>query len=43
MSTTIEPTSWYATLLAATVNITPTATWLEVAVWVAYAAGVLFL
>jgi high-affinity iron transporter len=42
-SHTIEPTSWYGTLLAATVNITPTATVLEVTVWVAYAAVVLFL
>ncbi|MGX6607586.1 iron uptake transporter permease EfeU [Micromonosporaceae bacterium Da 78-11] len=41
MSTTVEPTSWYGTLLAATVNLTPSATVLEVAVWVAYAAGVL--
>ena len=41
LSTTVEPTSWYGTLLAATVNLTPSATVLEVAVWTAYAIGVL--
>jgi len=43
VSGTIEPTSWYGTLLAATINVTPAATVLEVAVWIAYAAGVLLL
>jgi high-affinity iron transporter len=43
LSGTIEPTSWYGTLLAATVNLTPSATVLEIGVWVAYAAGVLVL
>jgi high-affinity iron transporter len=43
LSTTIEPTSWYGTLLAATVNLTPSATVLEIGVWLAYAIGVLFL
>jgi high-affinity iron transporter len=43
LSTTVEPTSWYGTLLAATVNLTPSATVLEIAVWTAYAVGVLFL
>ncbi len=43
LSTTFEPTSWYGTLLAATVNLTPSATVLEIAVWLAYAIGVLTL
>ena len=43
LSTTIEPTSWYGTLLAATVNLTPSATVLEIGVWFAYAIGVLVL
>jgi high-affinity iron transporter len=43
LSGTIEPTSWYGTLLAATVNLTPSATVLEIAVWFAYAIGVLLL
>ncbi len=43
LSTTVEPTSWYGTLLAATVNLTPSATVLEVVVWTAYAIGVLIL
>jgi high-affinity iron transporter len=41
LSGTVEPTSWYGTLLAATVNLTPSATVLEIGVWIAYAAGVL--
>lgn len=40
LSAAIEPTSWYGTLLAATVNVTPIATVAEVAVWLAYAAAV---
>ena len=43
LSSTVEPTSWYGTLLAATVNLTPSATVLEIAVWIAYATGVLLL
>jgi high-affinity iron transporter len=43
LSGTIEPTTWYGTLLAATVNLTPSATPLEIAVWLAYAIGVLLL
>ncbi|WP_410812859.1 iron uptake transporter permease EfeU [Micromonospora sp. 067-2] len=43
LSTTIEPSSWYATLLAATVNLTPRATLLEISIWTAYAVGVLLL
>jgi high-affinity iron transporter len=42
-SGTVEPTSWYGTLLAATVNLTPSATVLEITVWFAYAIGVLLL
>jgi high-affinity iron transporter len=41
LSTTVEPTSWYGTLLAATVNLTPRATMLEIGVWIAYAGLVL--
>jgi high-affinity iron transporter len=43
LSSTVEPTSWYGTLLAATVNLTPSATVLEISVWIAYAIGVLLL
>jgi high-affinity iron transporter len=43
LSATVEPTSWYGTLLAATVNLTPSATVLEIGVWIAYAAGVVLL
>jgi high-affinity iron transporter len=43
LSRTVEPTSWYGTVLAATVNLTPSATVLEIGVWTAYAIGVLFL
>ncbi|GIF23476.1 high-affinity iron transporter [Actinoplanes tereljensis] len=43
MSGVIEPTSWYGTLLAATINITASATVLEVTAWLAYAAIVLVL
>jgi high-affinity iron transporter len=43
LSGTIEPTSWYGTLLAATVNLTPRATVLEIGVWLAYAIGILLL
>jgi high-affinity iron transporter len=43
LSTTVEPTSWYSTLLTATVNLTPSATVLEISVWCAYAIGALIL
>lgn len=43
VSNTVEPTSWYGTLLAATVNLTPSATVLETVTWVAYAAGMLIM
>ena len=42
-SGTVEPASWYGTLLAATVKLTPIATVLEIVVWFAYATGVLLL
>jgi high-affinity iron transporter len=42
-SGTVAPTSWYGTLLAATINVTPSATVLEVATWIAYASAVLIL
>ncbi|MBL7260234.1 iron uptake transporter permease EfeU [Paractinoplanes lichenicola] len=43
VSAQLEPSSWYGTLLAATVNVTPSATVLEVVTWLAYAAVVLYL
>ncbi|MEV8510189.1 iron uptake transporter permease EfeU [Actinoplanes sp. NPDC051475] len=43
LSGTVEPTSWYGTLLTATVNLTPSATVLEAATWLLYAAGVLLV
>ncbi|MET7959734.1 iron uptake transporter permease EfeU [Micromonospora zamorensis] len=43
LSSVIEPTSWYAMVLTATVNLTPRATVLEISVWIAYAIGVLAL
>ncbi|BCJ47626.1 iron transporter [Actinoplanes ianthinogenes] len=42
-SATIEPASWYGTLLAATINVTPSATVLEVGAFIAYASLVLIL
>lgn len=41
ISHTVEPASWYATLLAATVNLTPSATVLEILTWIGYSAVVL--
>ncbi|MET8043305.1 iron uptake transporter permease EfeU [Micromonospora sp. NPDC005215] len=41
VSHTVEPASWYATLLAATVNLTPRATVLEILTWIGYAVVVL--
>jgi high-affinity iron transporter len=43
LSSTVEPTSWYGTLLAGAINLTPSATVLEISVWIGYAIGVLFL
>jgi high-affinity iron transporter len=38
---TVEPTSWYGMLLAATVSLTPSVTALEISVWIAYTIAVL--
>jgi high-affinity iron transporter len=43
LSGTVEPTSWYGTVLTATINLTPSATVFEIGVWAAYAIGVLLL
>ncbi|MET7403014.1 iron uptake system protein EfeO [Dactylosporangium sp. NPDC005572] len=39
----IDPTSWYATLLAGTVNLTPRASALEITAWLAFALVMLAL
>jgi high-affinity iron transporter len=36
VSDTIEPTSWYATVLKGVFNFSPATTWLEATVWVLY-------
>jgi high-affinity iron transporter len=41
VSGAVGPASWYGTLLTATVNLTPSATVLEIGVWVGYAVAVL--
>jgi high-affinity iron transporter len=43
VSATIPPESWYGTLLKGTLNFSAATTWLELLVWVAYAASVLTL
>ena len=43
LSATVEPTSWYGTLLTATINLTPSATVLEITTWIVYAVAVLAL
>jgi hypothetical protein len=43
LSSTVDPTSWYGTLLAATANLTPSATVLEISIWLAYVIVVLAL
>ncbi|MET7422105.1 iron uptake system protein EfeO [Dactylosporangium sp. NPDC005555] len=43
LSTTIDPTSWYATLLTGTVNLTPRASVLEIAAWLLFAVIMLGL
>ncbi|WP_308195527.1 iron uptake system protein EfeO [Dactylosporangium sp. AC04546] len=43
LTTVIDPTSWYATLLAGTVNLTPRATALEITAWLAFAFVMLAL
>lgn len=40
VSAAVPPTSWYGTLLQGLVNFTPTPSWLQVVVWVAYLAVV---
>ena len=43
VSSTIPPSSWYGTLLKGTFNFSPSTTWLELIVWVAYLVPVLTL
>ena len=43
VSDTVAPTSWYGTLLTATVNLTPASTVLEITTWLLYAGLVLFV
>lgn len=40
VSAAVPPTSWYGTLLQGLVNFTPTPSWLQVIVWLAYLAVV---
>jgi len=41
VSAAVPPDSWYGTLLKGTLNFSPATTWLELAVWVAYAVPTL--
>ncbi|MEO9325032.1 iron uptake transporter permease EfeU [Nocardioides sp. C4-1] len=43
VSDTIEPTSWYGTVLKGVFNFSPATTWLEAAAWVLYAVPVMTL
>jgi high-affinity iron transporter len=43
VSDTIEPTTWYATLLKGIFNFSPQTTWLEAVVWVLYVVPVMTL
>jgi len=43
VSDTIEPGTWYATLLKGIFNFSPATTWLELAAWVLYVVPVMFL
>ena len=43
VSDTIDPTTWYATLLKGVFNFSPATTWLEAVVWVLYVVPVMFL
>lgn len=43
VSAQIPPSSWYGTLLKATVSFSPATTWLELCVWLAYLATALTL
>jgi high-affinity iron transporter len=42
VSNAVPPSSWYGTLLKGVFNFQPDPTWLQVAVWLAYAVPVLF-
>ncbi|MET0903046.1 MAG: iron uptake transporter permease EfeU [Acidimicrobiales bacterium] len=43
VSETIEPGTWYATLLKGIFNFSPATTWLEAAAWLLYVIPVMFL
>jgi high-affinity iron transporter len=43
VSDTIEPGTWYATLLKGIFNFSPATTWLEAAAWLLYVVPVMFL
>jgi high-affinity iron transporter len=43
VSETIDPSSWYATVLKGVLNFSPQTTWLEATAWVLYAVPVMFL
>ena len=43
VSETIEPSTWYATLLKGIFNFSPATTWLEAAAWLLYVIPVMFL
>jgi high-affinity iron transporter len=43
VSETIEPGSWYATILKGIFNFSPATTWLEAAAWLLYVIPVMFL
>ena len=43
VSDTIEPGTWYATLLKGIFNFSPATTWLEAAAWLLYVIPVMFL
>ena len=40
VSSTIQPSSWYATLLKGTINFTPVTTWLQAIAWLLYVVPV---
>jgi len=42
VSSTIAPTSWYATVLKGVFNFTPATTWLQAIVWTAYVVPVMY-
>ena len=43
VSETIEPGTWFATLLKGIFNFSPATTWLELAAWLLYVVPVMFL